>query len=341
MLWLLGAGIVASLLKGLDWGRGAAAGDGAAAAPLATRREFSLPARVAARRTAGAALARGHRHGGRRVDLDRTARVSRGAVSQRELWWQFAFDASAPRMLRASLVSMLRAGCRRGVPPAAAATTGAVATVAAGAGARPPHPAWRGGRERSSLLLGDKTLLFSESGATFLMYGVAGRSWVAMGDPVGPVAEHAEMVWRFRELCDREGGWCAFYEVRPGNLAMYVDAGLSLTKIGEEARVALADFSLTGAARAPLRQAVSRAEREGAAFRILAGRTCRRCCRCCARYPTTGWPRSSASETGSRSDSSTNAICARSLRDRREGRQAGRRSRTSGPARTGRSSRST
>jgi phosphatidylglycerol lysyltransferase len=118
-------------------------------------------------------------------------------------------------------------------------------------------------------LLGDKSLLFSESGATFLMYGVAGRSRVSMGDPVGAAAEHAEMVWRFRELCDREGGWCVFYEVRPENLASYVDAGLSLTKIGEEGRVALPRFSLEGSARAPLRQAVKRAEREGAVFRVV------------------------------------------------------------------------
>jgi hypothetical protein len=35
-------------------------------------------------------------------------------------------------------------------------------------------------------LLGDKSLLFSEAGDAFLMYGVQGRSWIAFSDPVGP-----------------------------------------------------------------------------------------------------------------------------------------------------------
>jgi lysylphosphatidylglycerol synthetase-like protein (DUF2156 family) len=34
-------------------------------------------------------------------------------------------------------------------------------------------------------LLGDKRFLFSESGHSFLMFGVRGRSWIAMGPPVG------------------------------------------------------------------------------------------------------------------------------------------------------------
>jgi phosphatidylglycerol lysyltransferase len=59
-------------------------------------------------------------------------------------------------------------------------------------------------------LLGDKELLFSRSGNAFLMYGVAGRSWVSMGDPVGPNEEWPDLAWRFRELSDRHGGRTVF-----------------------------------------------------------------------------------------------------------------------------------
>src|SRR5665213_2029938 len=38
-------------------------------------------------------------------------------------------------------------------------------------------------------LLGDKRFLFSTSGRTFLMFGVRGRSWIALGAPVGCRAE--------------------------------------------------------------------------------------------------------------------------------------------------------
>src|SRR5512146_1569316 len=47
-------------------------------------------------------------------------------------------------------------------------------------------------------LLGDKRLLFDEQDRGFLMYGVAGRSWVALRDPVGDPDTQRELAWRFR-----------------------------------------------------------------------------------------------------------------------------------------------
>jgi len=52
-------------------------------------------------------------------------------------------------------------------------------------------------------------------------------------------------------------------------LSLYVDLGLGALKIGEEARVPLADFSLEGAARADLRQAHRRAQRDAASFEVV------------------------------------------------------------------------
>jgi phosphatidylglycerol lysyltransferase len=117
-------------------------------------------------------------------------------------------------------------------------------------------------------LLGDKRLLFGDSERAFVMYGVEGRSWVALGDPVGDRAEQAELAWRFRELSDQHGGLTAFYQVDADNLPLYIDLGLTLTKIGEEAHVALAGFSLAGGARKSLRQTVNRLADEQWTFRI-------------------------------------------------------------------------
>lgn len=117
-------------------------------------------------------------------------------------------------------------------------------------------------------LLGDKALLFSESGNAFIMYGVEGRSWVALGDPIGPEEERAELVWRFRERSDLHGGFTVFYEVLPENLHLYLDLGLTLLKLGEEAKVPLEGFSLEGKSRKSLRHAVNRHEKEGYAFRV-------------------------------------------------------------------------
>jgi phosphatidylglycerol lysyltransferase len=115
-------------------------------------------------------------------------------------------------------------------------------------------------------LLADKDLLFSDNGNAFVMYSVEGRSWVALGDPVGAELEKRELVWRFREMCDRHDGWPVFYEIGTGHLDLYLDLGLTLMKLGEEARVPLEDFSLEGAARKSLRYSVRKLEKEGLSF---------------------------------------------------------------------------
>jgi phosphatidylglycerol lysyltransferase len=171
-----------------------------------------------------------------------------------ELWWQFELSGNAPRALRATmgalilLVSYGIARLLRPAPPEPAAPSASDLERANAIVARAPRTS------AHLVLLGDKTCLFSDRGNAFLMYGVEGRSWVAMGDPVGPVDEARELAWRFRELSDRHGGWAVFYEVAAENLPLYLDLGLGLVKLGEEARVFLPVFSLEGGARKSLRQ---------------------------------------------------------------------------------------
>lgn len=186
-----------------------------------------------------------------------------------QLWWRFEFDAHAPRSLRAlmavalaTLVLALWQLLRRpaGDPPlpSQADIARAAAVVAAQESAA-----------AALALAGDKHLLFSESGDSFIMYGKQGRSWVALFDPVGPAAQWRELVWRFVELAHAHGGRAAFYQVRPESLPLYVDAGLRAVKLGEYAWVPLATFSLKGSRRAHLRTALNRAEREGLTFEVL------------------------------------------------------------------------
>jgi phosphatidylglycerol lysyltransferase len=112
-------------------------------------------------------------------------------------------------------------------------------------------------------------LLFHPAADAFVMYQVSGRSWVAMGDPVGAPEHAVDLAWSFRELCDRHGAWSVFYEVPAASMPIYVDMGLALLKLGEEARVALPAFGLEGSARADLRQAHRRGQRESLGFEIV------------------------------------------------------------------------
>jgi phosphatidylglycerol lysyltransferase len=262
---LLGAGMLASLLKGLDFEEALLLG--AAMLPLWwTRRQFYRKSSLLAESMSPAWFASAGIAIGASIWVGMLA--YRHVPYANELWWQFALDGQASRMLRASLLAVLVLG---GVaafrllapartapaPPSTADLDRAISVI-------------RSCPDTSAnlALLGDKSLLFSDSGRSFLMYGVARRCWVAMGDPVGRADEREELVWTFRELADRVGAWSVFYQVSPENLPLYVDAGLALSKLGEEARVRLDAFSLEGSSRASLRQAHRRAQRDGLAFRI-------------------------------------------------------------------------
>ncbi len=186
-----------------------------------------------------------------------------------ELWWLFALKGDAPRFLRAE------------VGTAALLLILAVAWLLRPAAGDPGRP----GEEEMELarqiisreaatvanlaLLGDKALLFDDRHSGFVMYGVEGRSWVALGDPVGPPEVTRDLAWQFRELVQRHGGQTVFYEVGTAMLNVYLDMGLTLLKLGEEARVPLDQFSLEGKKRSDLRYIHRRLEREGCRFEIV------------------------------------------------------------------------
>jgi len=186
-----------------------------------------------------------------------------------DLWWRFTFLEDAPRFLRASagmvgialyfaVAALLKPAAKDPVPPGPAQIEKARAIVE------------KSIRTVSSLaMVGDKGFLFGERGDAFIMFGVSGRSWVSMGDPVGPREEWPELVWRFKEMSDRHAGVTVFYEVGQDNLKLYLDLGLSFLKIGEEARVSLSEFSLEGGEHKGLRHSHNRAQTEGASFEIV------------------------------------------------------------------------
>jgi phosphatidylglycerol lysyltransferase len=187
----------------------------------------------------------------------------------REMWWQFEFDEKASRAFRATvgaalfafalaLWQLLRPGSGRLTPPTADDMRDAAAIVR--------------GQERSDAVLammGDKSFLFSRSRHAFLMYAKRGRSWVALHDPVGPAQDWPGLVADFVALAHRHGGRAAFYQVRPHALPLYLEAGLTLMKLGEEACISLRDFQLEGSQRSRLRYAVKRGERDGLSAELV------------------------------------------------------------------------
>ncbi|MEZ4417074.1 MAG: bifunctional lysylphosphatidylglycerol flippase/synthetase MprF [Gemmatimonadota bacterium] len=186
-----------------------------------------------------------------------------------DLWWRFTFEDDAPRFLRALVgvavtISLFLAARLLRPAPVGGGVAGpdVLARLAPVAEAAP-------NTEANLVFLGDKDVVLSESGRSFIMYAVSGSSWVVMGDPVGEPSEFEELAWNLRDRADRAGGHLVFYEVGPTWLPLYIDLGLVFYKLGEDARVPLEGFTLEGRERAELRQSKRRLEREGGVFEVV------------------------------------------------------------------------
>jgi len=187
----------------------------------------------------------------------------------RELWWQFAFGADAARYLRASVgaaLVVLLVGVARLVAPAPHEAQMPDDHDLASAACVIANQSWT---MPCLVYLRDKALLFNDARTGFVMYGVEGRTWAALGDPVGPPGVVADLIRRFLERCDDFGGTPVFYEVTKEYLHHYADFGLTFVKLGERAAVDLRAFSLEGPRAAKFRQAIRRLEKAGATFRVL------------------------------------------------------------------------
>lgn len=195
--------------------------------------------------------------------------VYRDTEYTHELWWQFEFSSEAPRGLRALL------GVAIGASAAAMFSLLRPAQIVPGTApedelARAADIVMAQDNADANLVrMGDKRLLFSGSRRSFLMYGVQGRSWIALADPVGDAEEFSELVWRFVEMARNGGGRAAFYQISPGLLSPCVDAGLRAFKLGELASVDLPEFNLKSSKLSGLRQSYNRGLRDGLGFEIL------------------------------------------------------------------------
>lgn len=189
-----------------------------------------------------------------------------------ELWWRVMADNDVSRSLRASagvailfmVVGIWRLLSTPATPPVVGdddPTFERIRAILASSAGAPP--------EANLALLGDKRFLFSQSGETFLMFGVRGRSWIALGPPVGRREERMELLWRFRELADAHAARPALYGIGPDILPEAVELGLSIQKTGESAAVPLESFSLKGRKREVLRRNWRKAGEVGALFEVV------------------------------------------------------------------------
>ncbi len=186
-----------------------------------------------------------------------------------DVFWRFGDEAQGPRAQRALLIASITLAAfaiarllrpARIRPPVA--TPDDIASIAPIVAASPRASA-------QLAFLGDKSVMIDSTRTAFIMYGVAGRSWVSLGDPIGPVPEAIQLIEGFAREADRHGGWPVFYRVGPALLYLYLEYALAVVKLGEIARVPLTDFSLEGPTRRNLRRVWRKTVDEGCSFDIV------------------------------------------------------------------------
>lgn len=186
-----------------------------------------------------------------------------------ELWWQFTLNNGAPMFLRASLVSViifivfLMLRMFRPVIQIDKIKSIDVKNELK------EIMKFSSATNSNLALLDDKFIYFNESKTNFIMYGKSNKRLIAMGDPVGDERDIKDSIWDFYNISRRSGYHVAFYEINKKYLNYYLDIGLKLFKIGEEAVVDLTNFSLEGPSQRKLRYTYSKCTKAGLVFDVV------------------------------------------------------------------------
>lgn len=186
-----------------------------------------------------------------------------------ELWWQFELDANASRFLRATLfvgvivcVALFHYLLSRGRYQPQLPSQDELAEAAQVINTTK-------NTEHYITLSGDKYLFWSDNRDSFIAYITSRKYWIALDDPCGNPASFNSLVRTFRAHADLHGAKPVFYRVNTNHLPLYVDLGLNLVKLGEEAHVDLTHFALRGNAWTSFRNTINKITKEGFSFSIV------------------------------------------------------------------------
>jgi phosphatidylglycerol lysyltransferase len=116
--------------------------------------------------------------------------------------------------------------------------------------------------------LGDDKLVFSPADADgIVVYGLAGRTAVVLGDLIAAPEDAPKVLSEFLAHCRKLDRVPVVYQASSAGRATLVGAGFRLFKVGEEAIIDLATFDTTGPRRANLRHTITRCRKDGVVFR--------------------------------------------------------------------------
>ena len=115
----------------------------------------------------------------------------------------------------------------------------------------------------------DKSLFFASTRNAFLAYRVGADFAVVLADPVGPEEEIERIISEFKDFCEENDWRIAFHQTLPDFLPVYEKLGFRKFKIGDDAIVDLALFSLEGKKGRSFRRVVNRIESQSIRIRQM------------------------------------------------------------------------
>jgi phosphatidylglycerol lysyltransferase len=116
--------------------------------------------------------------------------------------------------------------------------------------------------------LGEDKFVFDPVNSDGLVvYGMAGRTAVVLGDLIGPGEEATQLLAEFIDRCRKLDRIPVVYQATPAGRRHLAEAGFRTFKVGEEAIVDLTTFDTAGSRRANLRHTITRCKRDGVTLR--------------------------------------------------------------------------
>lgn len=115
-------------------------------------------------------------------------------------------------------------------------------------------------------LMDGKRLFFSHDRDSVVAYAIANGVAVALGSPIGKSESLPLTIKEFRDAMEVHGLSVVFLGISEASKSAYENAGFSTLKVGEEATISTATFSLEGSVMANVRHAVTKMQREGCRY---------------------------------------------------------------------------